>query len=77
MDPEATWEELTECAECGDLEQAAEAAEALARWIERGGFRPKCIPTEFWSANALNEYAAISRGLADRGRVWDPMKGHQ
>ena len=40
MDPQATWEELLTCYGQGQFEDAAEAAENLHQWLQRGGFPP-------------------------------------
>ncbi|MBX3436988.1 MAG: hypothetical protein KF861_05825 [Planctomycetaceae bacterium] len=41
MDPQATWTELLEALIEDDWPAAAEAAEALAEWLDRGGFAPR------------------------------------
>src|SRR4051812_45954552 len=41
MDPDKTYEELLASLKDGDERVAAERAEALARWIRRGGFTPR------------------------------------
>lgn len=40
MDPQATWEELLDCYNRKQFEEALAAAENLHQWLQRGGFSP-------------------------------------
>jgi len=40
MDPNATWDALLAAYATKDFEAAAESAEALLAWLDRGGFPP-------------------------------------
>lgn len=43
MDPNATYRALLEALRDGELEDAREAFDNLAQWLERGGFPPTAL----------------------------------
>lgn len=43
MDPNATFAALLVALATGEVEEARDAAETLAEWIARGGFKPAAL----------------------------------
>jgi len=52
MDPQTTWEEMLEALAAEDFDAASEAAAALDRWLQRGGFPPQPLTrvlSDYWN----------------------------
>jgi len=43
VDPQATWDELLEAYAEADWDRVEELADALIRWLQRGGFPPRAV----------------------------------
>ena len=43
MDPQAAWREMVSAAAGGHWSEAAEYADGLYQWLQRGGFAPQTV----------------------------------
>ncbi len=72
MDPLACWRRLCEACACGDMEEAADAADELNTWRRSGGFRPDAIPRDVWRMGQLRDFARLCRLMPNRPVNDDP-----
>src|SRR5438132_14239505 len=73
MDPDRTYELLLSTLTDGNADQAAEYADALARWIQRGGFVPRKL-SHRWPDVSPRELATVHAALHEWQGV---LRGHE
>src|SRR5205823_3275407 len=70
MDPDKTYEELLAALKDGDESAAIKRAEALARWIRRGGFTPRQLSCR-WPELSERELATVLAALREWQGILD------
>ena len=64
MDPLKAYREMKRCIADRCFDEAAELAEALADWRDKGGFRPDGIPSDVWNPRGLELFAKLCRSFS-------------
>ncbi len=59
MDPQATWNELLDCYNRKQFEEALAAAENLNQWLQRGGF-PPTVTAQVSAGDELHRVIALA-----------------
>ncbi len=70
MDPNATWRDLLAALESGDRARLLDAAAALARWLDGGGFPPDtaagAVTNPAWHRRIARHACRVAIDMASR-----------
>ncbi len=67
MDPIATWNSILDALRSGAIDDAVYAADDLAEWLRKGGYRPDDVPFAHELLQFRKVLSALLRTLAARG----------